>query len=83
MLGVETPHHFNYFGSPRIEIIEIGPISIISIISIIEMWGVGLEPSEDSRDFNYFNYFGSPRIEIIEITFLWMLGVEIPHHFNN
>ena len=28
------------------------------------MWGVGLKPSEDSRD---FNYSGSPRIEIIEI----------------
>ena len=47
------------------------------------MWGVWLEPSEDSRDFKYFNYFGPPRIEIIEILLLWMLGVEILDHFNN
>ena len=94
----EDSRDFNYFGSPRIEIIEITflwmlgwrfptisiietiEIGSISIISIIEMWGVGLEPSEDSRD---FNYFASPRIGLIEITLLWMLGVGIPHHFNN
>ena len=33
---------------------------------IIEMCGVGLEPSEVSRDFNYFNYFGSPIIESVD-----------------